>query len=76
MRVSRFIAQKDFDRPVNVASFQKCMEKRLAPALSKSEIVIMDKPRRAQLTFIRLFEEGKIARPSDLRPRSRRRPAA
>jgi transposase len=41
-RVSGLVAQKSFDRPINGASFEEWVETRLAPALSKGDIVIMD----------------------------------
>ena len=40
-RLSGLVAQKAFDRPINAASFEQGVEKRL-PTLSKGDIVIMD----------------------------------
>ena len=36
------MAQKAYDRPINAASFEEWVEKRLVPTLSKGDIVVMD----------------------------------
>ena len=42
LRLSGLVAQKAFDRPINAASFEEWVENRLAPTLSKGDIVVMD----------------------------------
>jgi transposase len=42
LRLSGLVAQKAFDRPINAASFEEWVETRLAPALSKGDVVFMD----------------------------------
>jgi transposase len=42
LRLSGLVAHKAFDRPINAASFEEWVEKRLAPTLAKGDTVIMD----------------------------------
>ena len=42
LRLSGLVAQKAFDRPINAAAFEEWVEKCLVPALSKSDIVVVD----------------------------------
>ncbi len=42
LRLSGLVAQKAFDKPMNAATFEEWVEKRLAPTLSKGDVVVMD----------------------------------
>ena len=42
LRLCGLVAQKAFDRPINVASFEEWVEQCLVPTLSKGDIVVMD----------------------------------
>ncbi len=44
LRLRGLVAQKAFYRPINAASFEEWVEKRLVPTLSKGDIVVMDNP--------------------------------
>jgi transposase len=42
LRLRGLVAQKAYDKPMNAAMFEEWVEKCLAPALSKGDVVVMD----------------------------------
>ena len=42
LRLRGLVAQKAYDKPMNAATFEEWVDKRLAPTLSQGDIVVMD----------------------------------